>query len=125
MTLPQFRFTAAIPAALLACVSLTACGGGGDGSAVKISADESALEYDPSATTAGPGETTIEFDNPAPLPHDLVLNAPDGTKAGETEMITGSDASFDVNLTPGTYTFYCSVPGHEEGGMKGTLTVAQ
>jgi uncharacterized cupredoxin-like copper-binding protein len=28
-----------------------------------------------------------------------------------------------VNLKPGTYTFFCSVPGHEQGGMKGTLVV--
>jgi uncharacterized cupredoxin-like copper-binding protein len=28
-----------------------------------------------------------------------------------------------VNLKPGTYEFYCPVPGHEQAGMKGTLTV--
>jgi uncharacterized cupredoxin-like copper-binding protein len=28
-----------------------------------------------------------------------------------------------ATVKSGTYTFYCSVPGHEAGGMKGTLTV--
>jgi uncharacterized cupredoxin-like copper-binding protein len=36
---------------------------------------------------------------------------------------SGGNSTFKANLKPGTYTFYCSVSGHEEGGMKGTLTV--
>ena len=38
-------------------------------------------------------------------------------------MGKGGTSKVSVNLKPGTYTFYCSVPGHEAGGMKGTLTV--
>jgi uncharacterized cupredoxin-like copper-binding protein len=32
-------------------------------------------------------------------------------------------SSFSATLSPGTYTFFCQVPGHRAGGMLGTLTV--
>ena len=40
-------------------------------------------------------------------------------------MQDGGTSTIDIaNLKAGTYTFYCSVPGHEAAGMKGTLTVS-
>jgi uncharacterized cupredoxin-like copper-binding protein len=35
----------------------------------------------------------------------------------------GGVSTVNVKLAPGTYTFYCSVPGHRQAGMQGTLTV--
>jgi uncharacterized cupredoxin-like copper-binding protein len=32
-------------------------------------------------------------------------------------------STFTADLKAGTYIFYCQVPGHEQAGMKGTLTV--
>ena len=38
-------------------------------------------------------------------------------------VATGGTSTVSEELEPGTYTFYCSVEGHREGGMEGTLTV--
>ena len=38
-------------------------------------------------------------------------------------MGTGGTSKLSATLQPGTYEFLCTVPGHEEGGMKGELTV--
>lgn len=39
--------------------------------------------------------------------------------------VSGKDSvdTKNVDLKPGTYSFYCNIPGHEQAGMKGKLTV--
>jgi uncharacterized cupredoxin-like copper-binding protein len=43
---------------------------------------------------------------------------------GATPTFSGGSKTLVVHLKPGTYTFYCSVPGHRAAGMQGTLTVS-
>ena len=97
----------------------------GGGSVVKIEAAEgSELAYTTKDATAKAGKVTIDFTNPQPLSHDVAIEDSSGKKVGETELVAGGKTVATIgDLKPGTYTFYCTVPGHREAGMEGTLTV--
>ena len=60
----------------------------------------------------------------APVQHNLVV-AKGSSVIGGTPTFSGGTKTLVVNLKPGTYTFYCSVPGHRMAGMQGTLTVVK
>ena len=54
------------------------------------------------------------------MPHDIAIKG----GAARAQVVQGGKTSkITANLKPGSYTFYCTVPGHEQAGMKGTLTV--
>jgi plastocyanin/mono/diheme cytochrome c family protein len=97
---------------------------GGGGSTIKVSADPSgALAFQQSTLSATAGNVTIDFTNDSPVGHNVEIQDASGKVLGGTKTITGTSATAGVNLKPGKYTFFCSVPGHEQAGMKGTLTV--
>jgi plastocyanin len=99
-------------------------GGGGGGSTVEFEADPGGqLAYTTTEASATAGKVTVDFNNPQGLTHDVAIEDSGGKTVGKTELIAEGEDSTTVNLKPGTYTFYCSVPGHREAGMEGTLTV--
>ncbi len=139
-------------ALLLAALALAACGGGDDttsgsetatettaeekgsteaeggtaggGSTVAIEADPSgSLAYTTDEATAKAGKVTIDFTNSSPIGHDVDVEDSGGETVAETEIITESSESTTAELEAGEYKFYCSVPGHRQAGMEGTLTV--
>lgn len=94
------------------------------GGALKLSADPGgALKFDTTSLTAKAGKVTIQFTNSAPLAHNLTIASSSGAVVGATPTFQGATKTLTLNLKPGTYTFYCSVPGHRQGGMQGTLVV--
>ena len=98
--------------------------GGGGGATLSFEADpEGDLAYTTTEATAKAGQVTVDFKNPQSLTHDVAIEDSSGKEVGATELIADSSDSTTVNLKPGTYTFFCSVPGHREAGMEGTLTV--
>lgn len=92
---------------------------------LKVEADPNGqLAYVPNKLSAKAGNVTIEFKNPQGLSHDLAVEDPSGKLIGKSELIAESSTSLSLsNLTPGTYHYYCTVPGHREAGMEGTLLV--
>ena len=97
---------------------------GGSGSSISIEANpEGNLEFVQKSASAKAGNDTLEFTNESPVPHDVKIENSSGEEVGGTEITSEGTESASVELKPGTYTFYCSVPGHREAGMEGTLTV--
>lgn len=91
--------------------------------ALEISADASnALHYNVSELSAAAGTVTISMANPSALPHNVAIKGNGVDVKGEI-VTSGGTSTVSADLAPGAYTFYCSVPGHEQGGMTGTLTV--
>jgi plastocyanin len=71
--------------------------------------------------TAPAGQLTVKMPNKSSLGHDIGLHGVSGAQGKVVPQ--GGTSTFTVSLKPGKYTYFCSVPGHEAAGMKGTLTV--
>jgi plastocyanin len=111
-------------ATVIGALTLAACGGS-SGEAVPIDASLSVVapggfKFDKDTYTLPAGPQTIALLNKDTQVHNLKLKDVDGIniQAGGKSSKVGN-----VDLKPGTYTMYCSIPGHEAGGMKAELTV--
>jgi plastocyanin len=94
------------------------------GQTLKLASDPAGqLKFDASSLTAKAGKVTIDFTNTASLSHNVTVVSAPGSVVGETPTFEGGSKTLSLNLKPGTYKFYCSVPGHRQAGMEGTLTV--
>jgi plastocyanin len=81
------------------------------------------LSYDKTNLAAKAGKVTITMSNMSPVEHNVTIA--EGSKVlGSTPTFVGGSKTVTVTLKAGTYKFYCSVPGHRQAGMKGTLTVS-
>jgi uncharacterized cupredoxin-like copper-binding protein len=92
--------------------------------ALKLAAEPGGqLSYDTKQLAAKAGKVTITMTNMSPLEHDVAVAQ--GSKVlGATPTFQGGSRTLTLSLKPGTYTFYCTVPGHRQAGMEGTLTVS-
>jgi plastocyanin len=90
---------------------------------LQIDADPNGqLKFLVSKATATPGNVTINMKNASSTPHDIAIQGGGINQIGKV-VSNGGVSTVSANLKPGTYTFYCSVPGHRQAGMVGTITV--
>lgn len=89
-----------------------------------ISADPTGqLRFDKDTLEASAGPVKITMNNPSPVPHDVALEGPGGIAETGKIVPKGGASEVEATLKAGTYTYFCSVPGHRAAGMEGTLTV--
>jgi plastocyanin len=93
-----------------------------DGQA-EIAADPTgALAYVARFIEAEGGQITLNMPNPSPVEHNIAIKGGGVDEKGPV-VPKGGTSEVSADLQPGKFVFYCSVPGHEEGGMRGELTV--
>jgi plastocyanin len=97
---------------------------GGASSSVSLSANtEGQLAYSTKSLSAKAGKVSIDFTNGSPISHNVTVESSSGSILGSTPTFQGGSKTLSLNLKPGTYKFFCSVPGHRQAGMEGTLVV--
>jgi len=121
-------------AVLLGAVAfgLVACGGSDSngstyvepkGPVVKtLKVEAGNLWFKPEELDAPAGIIRIELDNTESGAHTLAIKGVPGFELSVSG--DGDEDSGKVKLAPDEYEFYCTIPGHAEAGMKGTLTVS-
>jgi uncharacterized cupredoxin-like copper-binding protein len=132
-----------ILALLAGAVALSACGSSSDstsstpasfapapkasaGQTINLKADaDGGLYFEPRKLEAKSGKLTLAMDNPASTAkqHGIAVEGNGVDKDGQI-VSPGSKSTVTVTLKPGTYEYYCPVPGHKAAGMKGTLVVS-
>jgi mono/diheme cytochrome c family protein len=82
------------------------------------------LAYTTNRASAKPGKVKLSMMNTSGTQHNLAIQSgTNGPVLGATPIQASGTSAITVTLKPGTYTFFCQVPGHRAGGMFGTLTV--
>jgi plastocyanin len=94
----------------------------GPGGTLQLAASPEALAFDKTSLTSKPGKVTIDFDNPSALEHNVAIEQ-NGKQVAVSATLAEGKTSVSADLTPGTYTYLCTIPGHAEAGMEGTLVV--
>ena len=88
------------------------------------SPEDGSLSFSPDGLDASAGNLTIEYDNPSPVSHNVAVEL-EGKTIGESDTISNAVATLELTgVEPGEYVYFCTIPGHREGGMEGDLTVS-
>src|SRR5438552_16338046 len=96
---------------------------GGSGATQKVVLAEWAVQLPVDQLQAG--QTTLQVDDAGTMGHDLVIQDSTGAEVGRTPVFKKEDGTktLQVDLKPGTYKFFCDLPGHASKGMQTQITV--
>lgn len=110
----------------------TAVGGGGNGKPIAAKNGTLQIDADPNGqllyvskqATAPAGPLQIQSKNASQTQHNIDIQGP-GINVPPGPIVSGGAISKlkPVTLKPGKYAYFCTVPGHRQAGMQGTLTV--
>jgi uncharacterized cupredoxin-like copper-binding protein len=89
-----------------------------------VQVKEKEFEIELPSTKLKAGSYVFELANEGSVAHDLTIDGPQVNKAKTPVINGGQDATLKVKLVPGTYHFYCSVPGHKKAGMDVKVNVS-
>jgi plastocyanin len=81
-----------------------------------------ALAYTFANAEAPPGQIEIDSKNDSSIQHDIAVEGNGVNEKGEV-VANGGVSQIAVALKAGEYQFFCTVTGHRQAGMEGTLTV--
>jgi uncharacterized cupredoxin-like copper-binding protein len=94
------------------------------GPAVTVQVRESEFKIAAPASVAKAGAVTFVVENAGKIQHDLAVQGAGVSASTKTPLIApGKSAKLTVTLAAGTYTLYCTVPGHRAAGMVAKLVV--
>jgi plastocyanin len=122
---PSSAATSSTSTASAASSSAPASGGAaasGGAQTLHLAAATSQLVFNVKALKAKAGTVTLSMSNPSTLAHGVAIQG-HGVNATGKIVSQGGVSAVTAKLAPGTYTFYCPVPGHRQAGMQGTLVV--
>jgi len=95
--------------------------GGRSERVIEIPAAEQGLAFAKQRVATQAGVVTLSMPNPADLQHNIAVDQPERQQGDIVGK--GGVSEITVDFPAGEYEYYCSVPGHREGGMVGTLVV--
>jgi plastocyanin len=129
----------------LLVLAVAACGGAGSGSPASNASGSTPSDAGASATSVvaatsihvrdfalDPKDVTVRglvslaVTNDGPTIHNVSIRDASGKVVGATKDLTpGQSETLTANIPAGTYVLFCSLPGHESLGVKGSLTVTK
>ena len=95
--------------------------GEGGGKTVHAVEKEFSIKLD-GGDTLKPGRYRFQVMNKGKIEHDLAVEG-NGVEDKTALIPPGNEAALEANLAAGKYKLYCTVPGHEQSGMKLELSV--